>query len=65
LIALGGAGWLRVGGSSTGAHVGACVERLDRGAHACAAGADDEHVVLGYVAQAVDVDGIRLVHSSR
>ena len=30
------------------ADVGARVERLDRGAHACAAGADDEHVVLRF-----------------
>ncbi len=30
------------------ADVRALVERLDRGAHACAAGADDEHVVLGF-----------------
>jgi hypothetical protein len=36
-------------------HVGACVKCLDRGAHSCAAGADDEHVVRGFhVSQAIE-----------
>ena len=39
--------WLRVGWIfETERDVGARVERLDRRAHAGAAGADDEHVVL-------------------
>jgi hypothetical protein len=48
-------------------HVGACVKRLDRGAHACATGADDEHVVRGFhlTSSYRMLDGVRIAHSSR
>ena len=40
--------WLRVGWSfETTATFAPCVVCLDRGAHPCAAGTDDEHVELG------------------